>query len=180
MTILLSFLKNTKNILILVLAGIVLVVGFLFLWQRISIKEKEITITGQKADIQALKESVKGLQGQIADYKKQIENQRAVAVSHQAIENDTAKLRAEIQKIKSQCTLGVNDEKIIDDITDYFNSGMFKASNSKADRKVLPATGKTNSASPRWSVRQIVDNYILVIDYALKLEKTINCYEKGE
>lgn len=180
MSILLTFLKNPKNILILILAALILALGFLFLWQRISIKEKEITITEQKADIKGLKESVADLQGQVADYKKQIEKQKAVAVSHQAIENETAKLRAEIQEIKSQCALGANDEKIIDDVTDYFNSGVFKAGNSKADRKVLSTSGKANASNPRWSVRQIVDNYIVVIDYALKLEKTIDCYEKGE
>ena len=177
MTILWTLLKNPKNLAIAILAVLVLVCGFLFLWQRVSLKAKETTIATQKASIEALNKDKADLLGQVADYKAQVIKQKTVVLEHQTIENKTAALLAEINKIKSQCILGVEDEKIIDDVTSYFNSGMqSRGSDSKASGQVLPTTGKADVTNPRWSIRQIVDNYIIVIDYALKMEKTNQCY----
>ncbi|MEN6567814.1 MAG: hypothetical protein ABFC57_16145 [Veillonellales bacterium] len=181
MTILWTLLKNPKNLAIALLGVLVLICGFLYLWQRVSLKAKETTIATQKASIEALSVMVKDLTGQVSEYKAQVVKQKAVAVQQQAVENETAKLREQINKIKSQCVLGVEDEKIVDDVTTYFNNGVrSRSSDPKIGRQVLPAASKADTFNPRWTIRQIVDNYIIVIDYSLKMEKTLNCYEGGK
>ncbi|MDD5292576.1 MAG: hypothetical protein PHY46_05310 [Candidatus Omnitrophica bacterium] len=177
MSALLKLLKNPKNILILALAVLVILIGLLSLWQRVSLKVKDNTITEQKASIAGLNVTNRDLAAQIADYKTQTIRQKALTAAQQAVENTTAYYKAEISKIKSQCVLGAEDEKIIDDVTLYFNNGVFsRGGDSKASGQILSTTGKADAYNPRWTIRQIVDNYIIVIDYALKMEKTIQCY----
>jgi cell division protein FtsB len=149
--------------------------------QYVRVLHKQNTIVSQKADIETLNVTVKDLNGQVSEYKAQVVKQKEVAVQQQAVENETARLREQINKIKSQCVLGVEDEKIIDDVTTYFNNGVqSRSGDSKTGGQVLPAASKADSVNPRWTIRQIVDNYIIVIDYSLKMEKTLNCYEGGK
>ena len=71
---------------------------------------------------------------------------------------------------------GENEEETISDITFYFNSGgLLTARSTEASGEVLSATNTTHITG--WTVKQIVDNYLALADYALKLEKVVSCYE---
>lgn len=169
--------KYIIYILLAVIVGLSIFGGI----QYVRVLHKQNTIISQKADIETLNVTVKDLTSQVSDYKVQVIKQKNVAIQQQKVENETAELRKQINKIKSQCVLGVEDEKIIDDVTTYFNSGMLsRNSNSEASGQVLSTTSEASSSNPRWTIRQIVDNYIIVIDYSLKMEKTLNCYEGGK
>ena len=162
----------------------VIEVSFLFGGiQYIRLKSQQTTIAKNEATILDLKKTNADLQGQVADYKKNIAAMKKAQREQQIIADNTATLLAQAQQITANCLIGGKDEKTIDGISLYFNNGgvLNGTGDSKTNGKVLPASGAPDPGNPvkqRYSVKQIIENYLTVIDYTLKLEKTVNCYEK--
>jgi hypothetical protein len=185
-----------QKYLIYVLVAALVIIGGLYLWQR-------ITVVKQKAEINTLTVTKAELEGQIADAKANVAAAKKSQKEQQKIANDAAILLAKVGNINPTKCLEAKDEKTISDITYFFNSrGLLIAdSDPKAGGEVLPAAGKADAdrpdplapirngglltgleasaskAGPGWTTRQIVENYLTVIDYTLKLEKTVSCYE---
>lgn len=166
------YLKPT-NWLLIVLGAAVAYFGAFYLIQRTTIAKQQGVITSQVAQIA-------GLQGQVDDYKKNIAAAKKAQQAQQKIADDTARLLAEARKISAACTLGGEDEKILSAYTYYFNSGGLRrdADNGATVRgEVLPEAGSPHAAGSGWTMRNLAENYLSVIDYALQLERTVNCYE---
>lgn len=161
---------NPKNMILTVLAALVVVIGGLYLWQR-------NTVVQQAGQIDSLKVANAGLTSQVANYKAGIIAAKKAQAEQQKVADNMAKLLLEAQAIETNCILGGNDEKTISNITYFFNShGLLSAGDSASGGKVLSQTGEASIDRPRWTVRQIVQNYGVVIDYVMRLEKTVECY----
>jgi hypothetical protein len=153
----------------MVLAVLVIVIGGLYLWQR-------NTVVKQVGQINALTVTNADLTAQIVDYKETIVKSKKTQAQHQKITNDAATLMVSVNKIKATKCIGENDEKTISDITYFFNSrGLLNAGSPKANGQVLPVSGTSDISG--WTVKQVIENYLVLIDYTLKLEKTVVCYE---
>lgn len=161
---------SIKNWLIIILLVIGIVASGLFLWQR-------ITVVNQKNEIGDLQVLTANIQNQIIDYKSNIAKIKKLQKEQQQIANNTSSIQAQINKLNpAKCIGGKNEEETISDITYYFNSGgLLTARSSEASGEVLPATDTTRVTG--WTVKQIVDNYLTLADYALKLERVVSCYE---
>lgn len=162
-----------SNWLLIALCGAVVYFGAGYLVQRATIARQEGTITNLSAENA-------GLKGQVADYKKNIAAAKKAQAEQQKVADQTARLLAEARKITAACTLGGEDEKILSAFTYYFNSGGLRrdADGSAAVRaEVLSETGAPHSAGSGWTLKNLAENYLAVIDYALQLERTVNCYE---
>jgi len=160
---------SIKNWLIIILFVIGVAVSGLYLWQRITVVNQKNTI----GDLQVLNAS---LEGQITDYKANLEAIKKTQKEQQKITNDAATLMSAVNKLKETKCIGGKDEKIISDITYFFNSrGLLNASSSKSSGEVLPITSTTDISG--WTIKQIIENYLVLIDYTLKIEKTVYCYE---
>jgi len=122
-TILLTFLKNPKNLLIVALSVCVLIVGGLFLFQRVSLAKAKAEVKVQAGVIAQYKQNEIAFQSQIASYADQIAKLKKLAESHQAVSNQTAKVVTKIKYIKSTCKLEESDAQIVNDIFHYFNTG---------------------------------------------------------
>jgi geranylgeranyl pyrophosphate synthase len=126
------------------LAGLVLVFGIIFLFQRTTLASKESKIKEQAASILSLEKIQVDLQGQVADSKAQINRIKKSQKAQQVISNTTATLMAEVEKIKSKCVMEKNDEEILNSVVRYFNAfGMLFPvqegnSGAKGTAKVLP------------------------------------------
>jgi cell division protein FtsB len=172
-----------EKYLIYILLAIIAALAILGGIQYVRVLHDKTTIAKQAASILDLQKTNTDLNGQVADYKANIVAMQKTQAAQQKIANNTATLSAQAQTITANCILGVDDEKKIDNISAYFNAGGVLdsiAGNPKADEKVLPKTGKADAGHPvrqRYSVKQIVENYLTVIDYTLQLEDTVKCYE---
>lgn len=166
------YLKPT-NWLLIALGAAVAYFGTFYLIQRATIAQQKGVITGQAAQIA-------GLQGQVDDYKKNIAAAKKAQQAQQKIADDTARLLAEAKKITAACTLGGQDEKILSAYTYYFNSGGLRRDadgGATVRGEVLPETNTPHAAGSGWTMKNLAENYLIVIDYALQLERTVNCYE---
>jgi predicted Holliday junction resolvase-like endonuclease len=121
-TIILTFLKNPKNILILILAILVLTFGTVVLFQRGSLAKSKGKIELQSAEIESLKATQKAYQKTVEDYADQVIKLQKLAESHQAISNATAKESVKIKYIKSKCKLEGGDAQTVNNIAAYFNT----------------------------------------------------------
>lgn len=176
-----AFFLNPKNLAIIILAAAIAAVSGLYLWQRGTLKDKEITITRQTADITALNKTNADLQGQVSDYKKAIAVARKTQQEQQQIANNTVELQTQIVEVKTKCTVEAQDEKTLSDITYFFNSRGLRSpsdSNTKTGREILPEASSAG-AGRSWTIKQLVTNYLVIIDYALQLERTVDCYESN-
>ena len=163
---------NLKNWLIVILLVIGIVVSGLYLWQRITVVNQKNTI----GDLQVL---TADLQNQIIDYKANIADIKKLQQEQQQIANNTGTIQVQINKINPSKCIGGNDEKVISDITFYFNSnGLLIARSAETSREVLPTANKTHISG--WTIKQLTENYLILVDYVLKLEKVINCYENAK
>lgn len=164
---------NLKNWLIIILLVIGIAVSGLYLWQRITVVNQKNTI----GDLQVL---TADLQNQIVDYKSNIAKIKKLQKEQQQIANNTSSIQAQINKINpAKCIGGENEEETISDITYYFNSGgLLTARNTETSREILPTTDTTRVSG--WTIKQIIDNYLALADYALKLEKVNKCYESTD
>lgn len=166
------YLKPT-NWLLIALAAAVAYFGAGYLIQRTTIAKQQGTINAQSAEIA-------GLKGQVEDYKKNIAAAKKAQQAQQKINDNTARLLADAKKISAACALGGEDEKILSAYTYYFNSGGLRLDadgGATVRGKVLPKAGTPHAAGSGWTMRNLAENYLLVIDYVLQLEKTVDCYE---
>jgi hypothetical protein len=169
---------SPKNWLIAGLLMMGIVVGGLYLWQKVEVKSLQITIAKQDGEISSLNVVKVGLEGQVKDYQTNIANMKKLQSQHQKVEDDSIVLLEEINTMLDTKCIGGKDEETISDITFFFNSrGLLSAGSTKADGEVLPETDKTNFSG--WSTRQLVENYLILVEYALKLEGTVACYESN-
>jgi hypothetical protein len=179
-----TWLLNPKNLLLVALAALFIVIGGLYLWEKGEVANQKTTIAKQAASILDLQKTNADLQGQVADYKANIVAMQRAQLKQQQIANNTAQLSAKVETIKTECVIGGDDEKTIDDVTnDFNNGGVFAPANSGTETgaKVLSASVAPNAGSPakqRYTVKQIVENYLAVINYTLQLEETIKCYQE--
>lgn len=125
-TLIFTFLKNPKNLLIVALAVIVLIFGTIVLYQRGSLAKSKGKIELQTAEIERYKASQKAYADLIDQYAEQVVKWQKLAESHQAITNQTAKEVVKIKYIKSNCKMEKDDAKIINGVVDYFNTGRMR------------------------------------------------------
>lgn len=161
---------NLKNWLIIILLVIGIIASGLFLWQRITVVNQKNTI----GDLQILNAN---LEAQIADYKTNLAAMKKAQKAQQKITADAATLMSSVNKIKDTKCIGEKDEKTISDITYFFNSrGMLNAGSAKSGGEILPAPDAPGVSG--WTIKQIIQNYLILIDYILKYEKNMEtCYE---
>ena len=124
MTILWTFLKNPKNLIIVILAVAVLAFGATVLFQRVSLAKKTAKVAEQSAEIERYKAAQKAYADLIDQYAEQVVKWQKLAESHQAITNATAKETVKIKYIKSKCTLEGEDAKAVNGVFNYFNHGL--------------------------------------------------------
>jgi len=175
---------NPKNIALIVMALLVASMGGLYLWQRSTLKAQEIIAAKMAATILAQDKELADARGQIADYQVAIKSAQKTQAEQHYIGSTTEVLRTEIRTIKAEFTLEASDEKILSDVTDYFNARGLRRDDAgdrdpETGAEVLPGAGTPDPGRPHWTVRQIVENYLTLIDYTLKLERTVECYGPG-
>jgi len=119
-----GFVKNPKNLGLLILGILLIIASGWILLQRTTIAVQKTKVVEQAKDIEALKKTQQALMCQIKGYEDQVGQLKKQALAHQKITNDTAKLMREVEKIKTKCIMEKGDEKIINDVVDYFNNGL--------------------------------------------------------
>lgn len=122
MTIIWTFLKNPKNLIIVILAAAVLTFGAVVLFQRGSIAKASAKVALQSAEIERYKESQAAYQKTVEAYADQVIKLQKLAESHQDISNATAKESVKIKYIKSKCKLEGGDAQTVNNIVGYFNT----------------------------------------------------------
>jgi hypothetical protein len=136
-----TWLLNPKNIIMVALAALLIVIGGLFLWQRVAKVELESERDKLKAENIAKAEIIDQLQVNITQIKLNQDRQ-------QKIEQATGKLREDVAGIREDILLGGEYENAVAaDITQHFNSGgvLAEPSDSAKPLGVLP---KTDTPSP--------------------------------
>ncbi len=121
-TIILTFLKNPKNLLIVALSACVLIVGGLLLFQRASLAKAKAEVKVQAGVIAQYKQNEIAFQTQIASYADQVIKLKKLAEAHQATSNETVKVVTKIKYIKSKCVMEGEDAKITNSVYRYFNT----------------------------------------------------------
>jgi predicted Holliday junction resolvase-like endonuclease len=124
MTIILTFLKNPKNLIIVILVALFALCMGMILYQRASLATKTAKIELQAKDIEQFKAAQTAYSNLIDQYAEQVVKWQKLAESHQAITNQTAKETVKIKYIKSKCTLEGEDAKAVNGIFNYFNHGL--------------------------------------------------------
>ena len=97
MTIIWTFLKNPKNLIIVILAVAVLFCGAVMFIESVSLDKERAKVKEQSAEIERYKAAQKAYADLIDQYAEQVVKWQKLAESHQAITNATAK---ETVKIK--------------------------------------------------------------------------------
>ena len=123
MTVIWTFIKNPKNLIIVILAVLFVLCMGIVLYQRASLATKTAKVEAQATEIERYKATQKAYQGLIDDYAGQIIKLREVVKAHQTITNNTAKEVVKIKYVKSNCKLEGEDVRIVNGIAEYFNSG---------------------------------------------------------
>ena len=174
-----------EKYLIYILLAVIVIVSVLGGIQYVRVLKAKDTITKQAGQITDLKKTNADLQGQISDYKANIAAIQKAQAEQQAVAYVTASLQAKVQKITSKCEVNEDDEKTIDSVTnDFNNAGVLLPeqanSSSKAGAESLSQANPPGIGSPgkqRYTLNQIIENYLNLINYTLQLEKTEACYE---
>lgn len=122
MTVIWTFLKNPKNLIITALAVCFLACMAVVLIQRVTISTKTAKIETQAKDIERFKAAQAAYQKTVDDYAGQVIKWRKMAESQQAVTNQTAKEVVKIKYVKNKCTMEGDDAKIINGMFDYYNS----------------------------------------------------------
>lgn len=107
--------SGIKNYIIIGMLVVIVVLGGLYLWQR-------ITVVKQKGKITQLSTENISLKEQAEINAKNIANAKELATKYQKLQNETSKIKAEIAKLEQgrKC-LEADDEKVFAYITRYFN-----------------------------------------------------------
>lgn len=123
MTVIWTFLKNPKNLIIVILATLFVLCMGVVLYQRASLATKTAKVELQQAEIDRYKATQKAYAQLIDNYAGQVVKWQKLAEKQQAITNATAKESVKIKYIKSDCKLENGDAKTVNNIAEYFNSG---------------------------------------------------------
>ena len=122
-TIILTLLKNPKNLIIVILAVAVLFCGAVMFIESVSLDKERAKVKEQSAEIERYKAAQKAYADLIDQYAEQVVKWQKLAKSHQAITNATAKESVKIKYIKSKCKLEKEDAGTVNNIAEYFNTG---------------------------------------------------------
>lgn len=125
-TIIWTFLKNPKNLIITILAMLFTLCMGVILYQRASIATKSAKVEIQAKDIEQYRAAQKAYQGVIDEYAGQVIKWKQLAEKNQAITNQTAKVVTKIKYIKSDCKVEKEDAKIVNSAFEYFNAGRLR------------------------------------------------------
>lgn len=145
--------------------------------QYVRFLKADSKVSEQKKEIASLNDKILTQNAIIESYKKTIVEAKEVQKKLQKQTDETAHQWAKLNELKTKCILEASDEKIISDFTYYFNSGGVRRE-SNPDGEILPEAGSPDTDRPRWTLKQLAENYLNLIDYTLKLETTVECYEK--
>ena len=159
-----------KYIIIALLALVILVGGYA-LWQRAEVKSVGLA----KAN-----EEKAALQTQVIQAQKNVvAAQKAQAVLQKTADSMAQELLA-AQTSDTKCVIGGNDEKILSDVTDYFNAhGVLPGPDSaKSNDKSVSSSRQAGAGKPNFTVGQVIQNYVKLVTYTVALENgTVFCYE---
>jgi len=98
-------------------------------------------VVKQKDTIGDLQTLTADLQGQVKDYKANIAVMKKVQQDQQKVENDTAVLLTELNKLLGTKCLEAKDEEANSHIIHYFNThGVLTPSSTETSGEVLPKT----------------------------------------
>jgi predicted Holliday junction resolvase-like endonuclease len=126
MTILWTFLKNPKNLALLVLAICLFICGTVVLVQRASLAKSKGKIELQSVEIERYKAAQKAYTELINQYAEQVVKWQKLAEKQQDITNQTAKVVTKIKYVKTNCKVEKEDAKIVNGIAEYFNTGRLR------------------------------------------------------
>lgn len=122
-TVILTFLKNPKNLIIVIFVALFTLCMGVILYQRASIATKSTKVELQAKDIEQFKAAQKAYAQLIDEYAGQVIKWKQIAEKQQAITNQTAKEVVKIKYVKSDCKLEGQDAAIVNGMFQYFNSG---------------------------------------------------------
>ena len=113
-----------KNYIMIGMLVVIVLLGGLYLWQR-------ITVVQQKGKITELSTENKGLKKQAEINAQNIANANALTAKYQKLQNETSKIKAELVKLEQgrKC-LEADDEKVFTYITRYFNDEWVRSDDS--------------------------------------------------
>jgi hypothetical protein len=182
---------SPKNILLMILAGTIIFLGFTLAVERELNLGQKTVIAKLEAAVKELKDLVAGKDVMIRSLQRNLNDSQATIVAMQQVENNTAAIDQAIDDADEKpgkCMEGgmLSEEyaRIADRITDGFNNSRVQQKIT-AERdpgttdEVLPDPGKAGIAKAgAWTVSDVLTAYNKAADYAEKLEKTIDCYEK--
>lgn len=158
----------TKYI-IIALIILLLLSGGGFLWQ----KNKVLQVQNE-----SLEKDKAALQIIVTAQEKNIVNQKILIKKQQFVADAASALLADINNFKDTKCIGEEHEKILSDVTIFFNSrGLLKADNTDSGETVLPAAGTPHAQRSGWQIKDVIENYLIIIGYSLKLENCVECYE---
>jgi|GEM_PF-5355266 hypothetical protein len=162
-----GFIKMTTKIkLILSVIVLCLISGLAMwgLWQR-------NTIVKQAAQISNLTAIAKAAEEEKAANKK-------LTKEKQALSSQNATLQRRIYAMSESKCIGEEDEKILTDVTDFFNNRGMLSTDVETNKTVLPTTGTTDINKTHWTIKLFVENYNKLVKYALEWEKTYEtCFD---
>lgn len=123
MTVIWTFIKNPKNLIIVILAVLFVLCMGIVLYQRASLATKTAQVDKQAVEIERYKATQKAYSQLADDYAGQVVKWQELAKKQQMITNATAKEVVKIKYVKSDCKLGGDDANIVNGVFQYFNSG---------------------------------------------------------
>jgi hypothetical protein len=163
-----------EKYIIYVLAIALVVIGGLYLWQRVEVVK-------QKGQITVLSEEKIALQTQVSEAQKNVLAAKKAVEEQQKIVSDMESVYAEAQNSDSKCIIGAQDEKTISDMFYYFNFGVLPSADSaKSNSKNLSVSGKTSGARPHWNIQQVIQGCASIIEQYSEIQKTVACYESNQ
>jgi ERCC4-type nuclease len=122
--LILSFLKNPKNILLVILVAVIAVLTIYATYSKISLSAKISEIEKQKTVIASQKKDLETYKTIQEDLLKQMQNIQNTQQEQQKITAKTAEIMTAIKKLKTKCTMEKEDASSFNRIVDYFNNGV--------------------------------------------------------
>ena len=134
------FIAWIQKYIIFILIGLIIAASLWGGWQYTRVLSQKTTIANAEASILQLKTTQEGMKTLITSYEKQAEIVKKVQQAQQVISNNSAVITAQIDNLKTKCVLEVDDEKIINNMCDYFNSHGVLQLVPKADSSPTPSS----------------------------------------
>lgn len=119
-----SLFGKLKNYIIIGMLVVIVLLGVLYLWQR-------VIVVKQKGKITELSTENTGLKKQAEINAQNIANANALTAKYQKLQNETSKIKAEIFKLtQGRKCLEADDEKVFTYITRFFNDEWVRSDDS--------------------------------------------------